>query len=342
MQEQSLQAQLAESKAEVARLRDRLSVGVPTVHKDLSLVSLVPRWTGTESASPLEEFLNSIDSAAELGRWSAQDCVRVATLKIAGAARSFYNTCSELHSVDVAWDTFKRVFRHRFRDARTDQFHFLRLQTARQGKDEGPQEFADRCRALAHKVMRRDSDPVVQRVHEENTDRMLLASFVGGLAGEVGKLTRIQNPQNLEQALNAALAVREAIRQERRPETFYTHSGKPSQDSRNRHKHECRSQWGNQRKKSRDETYAHSPEKQGYYKGYKGTRDGREFRCYECEGKGHFASECPTRVKRTQSQNPPGRRHPSGRSSRPTLPREESRSEREKDERHTSQNSGNV
>jgi hypothetical protein len=71
--------------------------------------------------------------------------------------------------------------------------------------------------------MRRDSEPVVQRVHEENSDRMLLASFVGGLSGEIGKLTRIQNPQNLEQALNAALAVREAIRQERRLETFYTH-----------------------------------------------------------------------------------------------------------------------
>jgi hypothetical protein len=56
MQETSLQAQLAESKAEVARLRDRLSIGVPTVHKDLSLVSLVPKWTGTESGSPLEEF----------------------------------------------------------------------------------------------------------------------------------------------------------------------------------------------------------------------------------------------------------------------------------------------
>jgi hypothetical protein len=64
----SLQAQLAESKAEVARLRDRLSVGVPTVHKDLSLVSLVPRWTGTEAAGSLEEFLNSIDSAGDLGR----------------------------------------------------------------------------------------------------------------------------------------------------------------------------------------------------------------------------------------------------------------------------------
>jgi hypothetical protein len=64
MQEPSLQAQLAESKAEVARLRDGHSVGVPTVYKDLSLVYLVPRWTGAESASPLEEFLN-IDSAAK-------------------------------------------------------------------------------------------------------------------------------------------------------------------------------------------------------------------------------------------------------------------------------------
>jgi hypothetical protein len=109
MQEPSLQAQLAENKAEVARLRDRLYVGVLTVYKDLSLVSLVPRWTGRESASPLEEFLSSIDSAVELGRWTAQDCVRVATLTFAGTAHSFYNTCSELHSNEFTWDTFKHV-----------------------------------------------------------------------------------------------------------------------------------------------------------------------------------------------------------------------------------------
>jgi hypothetical protein len=152
---------------------------------------------------------------------------RVAVLKIAGAARSFYNTCSELHT-NVTSDTFERAFRHIFREARTDHFHFLSLQTARQEKEEGPQEFADRCWTLAHKFMRRDSDPAVQRVHEENAERMLLASFVGGLTGEIGKLTRVQNPQNLDQSLKAALAVREDIRQGRRPETFYTRSVKPA------------------------------------------------------------------------------------------------------------------
>jgi hypothetical protein len=170
---------------------------------------------------------------------------------------------------------------------------------------------------------------------------MLLASFVGGLAGEIGKLTRIQNTQNLEQALNAALAVREAIRQETRPETFYTHSKKPAKVSSDKNRNEYRDQWDNQPKESRGSTYSHSPEKQSYYKGYRGTRDSRELRCYECEGKGYFASEYPTRVKRTQSQNSPGRRHPSGRSSQPTSPREESRREREKGERKTFPNSAN-
>jgi len=39
---------------------------------------------------------------------------------------------------------------------------------ARQVKNEGPQEFADRCRALAQKVMCKDSVLVAQRIHREN------------------------------------------------------------------------------------------------------------------------------------------------------------------------------
>jgi hypothetical protein len=70
--------------------------------------------------------------------------------------------------------------------------------------------------------MRRDNDPVVQSIHEENIERMLLASFIGGLTGEIEKMTRIQNRQNLEQALNTTFAVREAIRQEKVAENLYT------------------------------------------------------------------------------------------------------------------------
>ena len=45
------------------------------------------------------------------------------------------------------------------------------------------------------------------------------------------------------------------------------------------------------------------------------------FRCYECEGVGHFARVCPTRHKReVNSTNSPGRRNPSERSRRSRSP----------------------
>jgi len=45
-----LQAELEEPKQEIRRLRESLPLGTPTVHKDLSLVSLVPKWSGAETA----------------------------------------------------------------------------------------------------------------------------------------------------------------------------------------------------------------------------------------------------------------------------------------------------
>jgi len=43
-----LQIELAEARREIQRLRERVSVGAPTVHKDLSLVSLVPKFWESE------------------------------------------------------------------------------------------------------------------------------------------------------------------------------------------------------------------------------------------------------------------------------------------------------
>ena len=105
-------------------------------------------------------------------------------------------------------EKFKEVFSHRLRDVHTDQYHFMRLQTAREAKNEGTQECANRCRTLAQNVMCKDSDPVAQRIHRENAERMLLVSFVAGLAGVAGRKFRYQNPQTLQHALSIALSVR--------------------------------------------------------------------------------------------------------------------------------------
>jgi len=146
--------------------------------------------------------------------------VQLATLRLLEPVKAFYNANLDLHASDITWEGFKAAFRERFRDVRPDQFYFSKLQTAKQGKKEDPQEFADRCRGLAQKVMGRDSDPIAQQIHRENAERMCLASFVGGLQGTVGRHTRIANPQSMQQALTTALAAIEAVRQEKGSEIF--------------------------------------------------------------------------------------------------------------------------
>jgi hypothetical protein len=208
MAEQQLQTQLNEAKAEVLLLTERLSVGTPRVHKDLSLISLVPKWSGAETAVTLEEFINSVETAARIGRWQDRDSFEIAVLRLTDSAKVFYQGCAELHAQDASWQTFKEVFRRRYRDVHTDQCHYMILQTARQGKNESPQEFADWCRALAQKITSKVGEPLAQRFHQENAERMLLASIVSGLTGVPGRQVRYANPQTVQQALQIALSCR--------------------------------------------------------------------------------------------------------------------------------------
>jgi hypothetical protein len=134
MSEVRLQAELTETKLELQRLRDSMLAGTPTLHKDLSLITLVPKWSGSGSTGTLEEFFSSLEASARIGRWEEKDKLQIAVLKLTDSAKVFHHGCSELHAEDVTWDKFKKAFRQRFRDVHTDQFHYMKLQTARQQK----------------------------------------------------------------------------------------------------------------------------------------------------------------------------------------------------------------
>ena len=181
-----LQAELVETKAELQRLKDKITAGTQAIHKDLSLISLIPKFSASETGTPLEEFISSIENVANLGLWLDKDKLQIATLRLTDVARQFYNSCSELHAHDATWQKFKDEFRQRFRDTHTDQYHYLRLHSAKQSRNESVQDFADRCRALAQKLICKVEDPAMQRIHQENSDRMLLACFVAGLIGPIG------------------------------------------------------------------------------------------------------------------------------------------------------------
>ena len=135
-----------------------------------------------------------------------------------GPARTFNRGCSELHVDDLTWQKFKEAFRNKYKNVHTDEYHFMRLQSARQARNEDPLQFADRCKGLAKKS--KVDDPVAQRIHQENGERMLLASFVTGFIGVPGRQVRYANPRTLDQALQIALSVQEAERQEKFSESF--------------------------------------------------------------------------------------------------------------------------
>jgi len=104
------QAELAKAKAELQWLCERASVGTPKIHKDLSLISLIPKRPGAEIGIPLEEFLFVIKSSARMRLirlWEDGDKLQIAALRLTDVARLFYNECLELHSPGATWQKFK-------------------------------------------------------------------------------------------------------------------------------------------------------------------------------------------------------------------------------------------
>ena len=157
MVDAKFQAELSETRNEVQRLKERMSLGAPTVHKDLSLISLVPKWSGQDFTVTLEEFFESIEASSRIGRWEQIDQIQIAALRLTGSARVFYQSLLSYTKKQA----FKNAFKRRYKDTHTDQYHFTKLQTARQGRNESTQEFADRCRSLAQKVMGKSDDPEI-------------------------------------------------------------------------------------------------------------------------------------------------------------------------------------
>jgi hypothetical protein len=112
--EARLKLELSGAQNEIQRLKDRLPPVHPTVLKDFSLISLVRRWSGTESAISLEEFFPSIECSARGGQWLKADCLQVAVLGLVDNVTTFFNSCSEFHGENVLWQNFEATFRDRW------------------------------------------------------------------------------------------------------------------------------------------------------------------------------------------------------------------------------------
>ena len=77
-----LQKEVEESKLEVQMLRGRMSLGTPRVHRDLSVIALIPKRLVSEPTKHLEKFRLTLDAAARIGRWEPKNTGEIITLKL--------------------------------------------------------------------------------------------------------------------------------------------------------------------------------------------------------------------------------------------------------------------
>ena len=91
-----------------------------TATKDMWVASLVEPWKGDSNNVPVTEFFESITEAAEMGRLSAKDKVRLARLKLRGAARMFIASQPWLRAYDILYANLRTAFVNRFKDKHTD------------------------------------------------------------------------------------------------------------------------------------------------------------------------------------------------------------------------------
>jgi hypothetical protein len=288
-------------------------------------VSLVPKWSGSDTALPIHEFFDIIEGSGKIGNWTEADQIQVCALKLTDPARAYYGATPELRDPAITWQEFKAHFLKRFRDVRGDQYHFSQLQMARQRKDETPTEFLDRCRLLARRTVPCTTDPVLQRVYNEQAERMLLSAFIHGLSSTPGKMVRFSMPATAEEALRIAVTVSQAEIQEARNNAFYLDSEvaeiSPAGRMREPAVHHTGAKSvannGDPRRKS-GQASQRRPDKR---ESTRNAQSADTVQCYECRGYGHYARDCANRSQRrvdNRAAGDNGNKTGKGKASEPT------------------------
>jgi hypothetical protein len=107
----------------------------------------------------VQDFFESINEAAELGKLSMKDKVRMAKLELRGPARLFYSTQPTLKAEGVDSAEFQTAFIERSRVKQTYQFNYFRLRKSPQEKDESPETYLDRLRKLRQRPIPQEDTP---------------------------------------------------------------------------------------------------------------------------------------------------------------------------------------
>jgi len=107
-----LQKLVESRQAQISNLRAQTSSDRSTAAKDLSLISLIPMWSGTEKLVSVKEFFffKLLVSSARTGIWNGADKIKATVLKLTEPAKASYSSNLVLHATDISWENFQTNF----------------------------------------------------------------------------------------------------------------------------------------------------------------------------------------------------------------------------------------
>jgi hypothetical protein len=102
----------------------RVSVGTERiVTKYLSVVSLIPRFSGASNTCNVYEFIDAVNGAGKIGAWSDEYTTYAPKMELTGVTNTLYTGNTELHEENLPFERFTEIFNQRFQEIMPDQSH---------------------------------------------------------------------------------------------------------------------------------------------------------------------------------------------------------------------------
>jgi hypothetical protein len=79
-------------QADLGSLYTEVYSGHPGVSKDLSLVSFISKWSGTEQSLTVTESLETVESTLRIENWGDADKMQTTVLKLTEVAKALYGS----------------------------------------------------------------------------------------------------------------------------------------------------------------------------------------------------------------------------------------------------------
>src|SRR5699024_393371 len=160
----------------------------------------IPTYNGD---SDVREFLAYIQDAMELSGWSEAFAVRIAKLKLRGAAKKTLDANSTPGEA-LTWAQLSKLLKDRFEKTTLPNELYLQFKALRQRADEDAIQFSERIRIFANKTWKRSGnaaqdEAVKRRVQEES-----LLQFITGILPSLQRVVFNRDPTTLEEAVKIA------------------------------------------------------------------------------------------------------------------------------------------